>query len=153
MWAGEALLTQHYVWMLVSSPSPVTLARATLRSSEEVGLVRSTNGILCFLSPQLSASLQPGRFKSCNSWSQHGQQHRQPSPQGQRVQPPPQPGAYSELTVCAGLSLLPGPRTDRSKGSSLVCPCPQTIWAASPMPFLHHSFLSSRGLLGTGSGS
>lgn len=116
-------------------------------SSEEVGLVRSTNGVLCFLSPQLGASLQPRRFKSCNSWSQHGQQHRQPSPQGQRVQPPPQPGANSELTVRAGPSLLPGPVTDHC----LVCSCPQTNWAASPRPFLHHSFLSSRGLLDTGS--
>lgn len=151
VWAGEALLIQCYVWMLVFSPNPVTLARATRSSSEEVGLVRSTSGVLCFLSPQLGASLQPRRFKSCNSWSQHGQQHRQPSPQGQRVQPPPQPGANSELTVCAGPSLLPV--TDRNKGSSLVCPCPQTNWAASPMPFLHHSFLSSRGLLNTGSGS
>lgn len=121
--------------MLVSSLNPETLVKATLSSSGEVGLARFTNGVLCFLSPQLGASLQPRRFKSCNSWSQHGQQHRQPSPQGQRVQLTPQPGAHSELTMCTGPSLLPGPMADRSKGSSLVRPCPQTNWAASPVPF------------------
>lgn len=59
--------------MLVSSLNPETLVRATLSSSGEVGLARFTNGVLCFLSPQLGASLQSRRFKSCNSWSQHGQ--------------------------------------------------------------------------------
>lgn len=134
--------------MLVSSPDPATLAGATLNSSKEIGLDRCTNGFLCFLSSQLCASLQPWRLKSCHPWGQHGQQHRQPAPQGQRVQPAPQPGAHSELTVCAGSSLLPDPVTDSSNGSGLVCVCPQGDWAASPVPSLHPSFLSSRGLLG-----
>ncbi|EGW06593.1 Paired mesoderm homeobox protein 2 [Cricetulus griseus] len=74
-------------------------------------------------------------------------------PYSPRGSSPTTPGvsAHSELTMCAGSSLLPGPMIDSTNGSGLVCSCPQRHWAASPVPSLHPSFLSSRGLLGTGS--
>jgi hypothetical protein len=50
---------------------------------------------------QLCATLQPWRLRPCHPRGQHGQQYRQPASQGQGVQPPPQPGAHSELTASA----------------------------------------------------
>ncbi|XP_027725562.1 paired mesoderm homeobox protein 2 [Vombatus ursinus] len=43
------------------------------------------------------AILQPRGDSPSHSGGQHGQQHRQPPPQSQRVQPPSEPGAHSEL--------------------------------------------------------
>lgn len=52
--------------------------------------------VLC--RPQYGATLQPWRLQPGNPRGQHGQQHRQPPPQGQGVQPAPQPSAHCELT-------------------------------------------------------
>lgn len=152
MWAGEALLTQCYVWMLVSSPNPCNPGRATLSSLEEVGLARSANGVPGFLSPQLRASLQPWRFKSCNSGSQHGQQHRQPSPQGQRVQPTPQPGAHSELTVCVGPSSSLAQWQTAAKEVTLSVPVLRQT-ASLSRAFSPSQLPEFQSLLGTESGS
>lgn len=93
------------------------------------------------LPPQHCAVLQLQRDRDAHPRGEHGQQHRQPAPQSQRVQPASEPSADCELTGENPHGLIQdstwGSCTDRHQPAA----CPTHCSSDVPAPLLSSSLL------------